>query len=71
MPVRKLAMFLSGSGVLLRLFMLAQFVVMSCLMVVVRGSMVVRGGVVVMLAGRMLGRFCHCSNTPPSTADWP
>ncbi len=54
MPMGKFTMFVSGVGMLLRLFMLVELVMMSRLMVVVRGGMVVRGGAVVMLAGRML-----------------
>jgi hypothetical protein len=54
MFVGKLAMFESRSCVLLRLFVLAEFVMMGRLMVMMRGGVVLSGGVVVMLTRRML-----------------
>jgi hypothetical protein len=54
MFVGKLAMFESSSGVLLCLFVLAEIVMMGRLMVVMRGGVVVNGGLVVMLTRRML-----------------
>ena len=54
MFVGKLAMFESSSGVLLCLFVLAEIVMMGRLMVVMRGGVVVSGGLVVMLTRRML-----------------
>ncbi|MDQ6869512.1 MAG: hypothetical protein M3178_14480 [Pseudomonadota bacterium] len=54
MFVGKLAMVESRGRVLLRLFVLAPFVMMGRLMVVMRGGVVVSGGDVVMLARRML-----------------
>jgi hypothetical protein len=54
MFVGKLAMVESRGGVRLRLFVLAEFVMMGRLMVMMRGSVVVSGGVVVMLTRRML-----------------
>jgi len=54
MFVGKLAMVESRGRVLLRLFVLAPFVMMGRLMVVMRGGVVVSGGGVVMLARRML-----------------
>jgi uncharacterized membrane protein YedE/YeeE len=54
MFVGKLAMLESRGRVLLRLFVLAPFVMMGRLMVMMRGGVVVRGGGVVMLARRML-----------------
>lgn len=53
MLVGKLAMFQSGRGVLFGLFVLAERVMMLCLMMMVRGSMVVTGRVVMMLTRRM------------------
>jgi hypothetical protein len=49
-----LAMFVSRSGVLLGVFVLAEFVMMVRLMVMMRGGMVVSGRQMVMLARRML-----------------
>jgi hypothetical protein len=54
MFVGKLAMVKSRSCMLLRLFVLAPFVMMGRLMVMMRGGVVVRGGDVVMLTRRML-----------------
>jgi hypothetical protein len=59
MFVGKLAMFESRSGVLLRLFVLAEIVMMGRLMVMMRSGMVVSGRLVVMLARRMLWCLCH------------
>ena len=56
MLMGELAMFFGRSGVLLRLFVLVK---MGRLMMVMRGGVVVRGGGLVMLARRMLGRFRH------------
>jgi hypothetical protein len=50
MLMSKLAMFLSGGGVLLRLFVFAEVVKMGRLMMMVRGGVVVSGGGLVMLA---------------------
>jgi hypothetical protein len=55
MPVRGLAMFVSGVGVVFRLFMLAEIVMVRSLMVMMGGGVVVGGRIVVMLARRMLG----------------
>ena len=54
MFVGKLAMLESRSGVLLRLFVLAAFVMMGRLMVMMRGGVVVSGRLMVMLTRRML-----------------
>jgi hypothetical protein len=54
MFVGKLAMFVRRSRMLLRVFVLAEFVMVGRLMVMMRGSVVVSGGVVVMLTRRML-----------------
>jgi hypothetical protein len=67
MFVGKLAMFESRSGVLLRLFVLAEIVMMGRLMVMMRSGMVVSGRLVVMLARRML--WCRSLQSPrPSRA---
>jgi uncharacterized membrane protein YedE/YeeE len=52
-------MFLGGRGVILRVLVFAEFVMMGRLMMVVRGGVVVSGGGLVMLTRRMLGRFRH------------
>ena len=54
MFVRELAMFDGRSCMLLRLFVLAEIVMMGRLMVMVRGSVVVSGRLMVMLTRRML-----------------
>jgi hypothetical protein len=54
MFVGKLAMVVSRSGVLLRLFVLAEFVMMGRLMVMMRCRVVMTGRLKVMLTGRML-----------------
>jgi hypothetical protein len=54
MFVGEFAMVESRSGVLLRLFVLAAFVMMGRLMVMMGGGVVVSGGGVVMLTRRML-----------------
>jgi hypothetical protein len=55
----KLAMFESRSCVLLRLFVLAEIVMMGRLMVMMRGGVVVSGRMVVMLTRWMLWCLCH------------
>ena len=59
MFVRELAMFEGRSCVLLRLFVLAEIVMMGRLMVMMRGSVVVSGRLMVMLTRRMLQYLCH------------
>jgi hypothetical protein len=59
MFVGKFAMFESRSCVLLRLLVLAVFVMMGRLMVMMRGSVVVSGRLMVMLMRRMLRCLCH------------
>jgi len=59
MLMRKLAMFLGGRGVILRVLVFAEFMMMGRLMMVMRGGVMVSGGGMVMLARRMLGRFRH------------
>ena len=65
MFVGKLAMFESRSCVILRLFVLAEIVMMGRLMVMVRGSVVVSGRLMVMLTRWMLHYLCHFTLTPP------
>jgi len=65
MFVRELAMFDGRSGVLLRLFVLAEIVMMGRLMVMVRGSVMVSGRLMVMLTRWMLHYLCHFTLTPP------
>ena len=57
--VGKLAMVESRSCVLLRLLVLAEFVMMGRLMVMMRGGVVVSGRLMVMLTRRMLRCLCH------------
>jgi uncharacterized membrane protein YedE/YeeE len=64
MLMRKLAMFLGGRGVILRVLVFAEFVMMGRLMMVMGGGVVVSGGGLVMLARRMFWRFGHVC-TPP------
>jgi hypothetical protein len=59
MFVGKLAMFESRSRVLLRLFVLAEFMMIGRLMVMMRCSVVMTGRLMVMLTGRMLKCLCH------------
>jgi uncharacterized membrane protein YedE/YeeE len=59
MLMRKLAMFLGGRGVVLRVFVFAELMMMGRLMMVMRGGVMVRGGGLVMLTRRMLERFRH------------
>jgi len=57
--VGELAMSEGRSGVLLRLFVLAEIVMMGRLMVMMRGSVVVSGRLMVILTRRMLQYLCH------------
>src|ERR1700730_5016510 len=59
MFVGDLAMFMSRGRVLLRVVVLAEFVMMGRLMVVMSGSVVVSGRLMVMLTRRMLRCLCH------------
>jgi uncharacterized membrane protein YedE/YeeE len=59
MLMGELAMLLSRRGVILRVLVFAELMMMGRLMMVVRGGVVVSGGGLVMLARRMLGRFRH------------
>jgi hypothetical protein len=65
MFVCELAMFDGRSCMLLRLFVLAEIVMMGRLMVMVRGSVVVSGRLMVMLTRWMLHYLCHFTLTPP------
>jgi hypothetical protein len=64
MLVGKLAMFVSRSRVFLCLFVFAELVVMGRLKVMMRGGMVVSGGIEVMLTPWMFWCLCHlqCSS---------
>ena len=57
--VRGVAMFVGRRGMGLSFVVLALRMVMSRLMVMVSGGMVGGGGIVMMLAGRMLCRLSH------------
>ena len=66
MFVRMLAVFVSSGRVLLRFVVLASFVMMRCLMVMMRGSVVVACGLVVMVTRGMFWRLCHlCVKSRP------
>jgi hypothetical protein len=67
MFVGKLAMSESRSRVLLRLFVLAEFVMMGRLMVMMCGSVVVNGRLMVMLTRRMPRCLCHLRYFSPRT----
>jgi len=57
--VSRLAMFMSCSCVLLRIFVLAERVVMCRLVVMVRGGVVVSSRLVMMFLGGMFRCLCH------------
>lgn len=57
-----LAMFVRRRGVLLRLLVLPEIVMMSGLVMMMSGGVVMRGRLMVMLARRML-RLCHGANS--------
>lgn len=59
MLVGKLAVLHSCRGMPLGLFMLADRVMVLCLMVMMRGCMVVRSSVMMVLARGMLRCMCH------------
>jgi hypothetical protein len=59
MLMGELAMVFGRGGVILRVFVFAELMMMRCLMMVMGGGVVVSGGGLVMLARRMLGRFRH------------
>jgi uncharacterized membrane protein YedE/YeeE len=64
MLVGELAMFFGRRGVILRVFVFAELVMMGRLMMVMRGGVMVSGGGLVMLARRMLWRFGHVCTRP-------
>ena len=57
--VGELAMFVSRGCVLLGVVVLAEIVMVGCLMVMMRGGVMVSGRLVVLLARRMLHYRCH------------
>jgi hypothetical protein len=59
MAIGVLAMVVRRGGVLLRLFVVAVIVVMGRLAVVMGRRLMLRRGIVMMLAGRMLLFLCH------------
>jgi hypothetical protein len=59
MFVSRFAMFVSSLGMLLRFFVLAKIVMMCGLMMMVGRGVMIRGGLMMMLAGWMLRRLCH------------
>jgi hypothetical protein len=62
-----LTMFVRRHGVLLRLLVLAEIMMMSGLVVMMGGGVVLSGGLMMMLARRML-RLCH--GAPPPNRSW-
>jgi hypothetical protein len=57
--VPRLAVFVSSLGMLLRVILLAKFVMMGDLMMMMGGRVMISGGLVMMLNGGVLRRFCH------------
>jgi uncharacterized membrane protein YedE/YeeE len=64
MLMGELAMVFGRRGVILRVFVIAKLVMMRRLMMVVGGSVMVRGSGLMMLAGRMCGCFGHVLSPP-------
>jgi hypothetical protein len=64
MLMGELAMVLGRRGVILRVFVFAELMMMGRLMMVMGGRVMVSGGGLLMLAGRMFWRFGHVC-TPP------
>ncbi len=64
--VSLLAMFVSGCGVLLRLFVLAEVMMMGGLMVMMGRSVVMSGGLMMMLTCRRLRGLSHGIFLPTS-----
>jgi hypothetical protein len=62
--VSLLAMFVSRFRVLLRLFVLAEIMMMGGLMMMMCGSMMISGGLMMMLTGRMFRGLCHGAFLP-------
>ena|SRR5271165_4895250 len=67
MLVGLLAMFVRRHGVLLRLLVLAEIVMMSGLVMMMGGGVMMSGGLMMMLARRML-RLCH--GVVPPNRSW-
>ena len=59
-------MFVSRVGVLLRLFVLAEIVMMGGLMMMMGGCVVMSRRLMMVLAGRMLRGLCHWPFLPTS-----
>jgi hypothetical protein len=62
--VSLLAMFVSRFGMSLRVFVLAEVMMMGGLMVMMGGSVVISRGLMMMLTGRMLRGLCHGAFLP-------
>jgi hypothetical protein len=63
--VSLLAMFVSRFGMPLRVFVLAEVMMMSGLMMMMGGSVVISRGLMMMLTGRMLRGLCHGASSQP------
>ncbi len=59
----------SRFGVLFRLFMLAEIMMMGGLMMMVGGRVVMSGCLMMMLAGRMYWGLCHGDSSQPVLED--
>jgi hypothetical protein len=62
--VSLLAMFVSYVGVLLRLFVFAEIMMMGGLVMMMRRCVVLSGSLVMVLTGRMLWGLCHGAIPP-------
>jgi hypothetical protein len=62
--VSLLAMFVSRFGMPLRVFVLAEVMMMGGLMMMMGGSVVISRGLMMMLTGRMLRGLCHGAFPP-------
>jgi hypothetical protein len=71
MLMGKVAMFFRRCGVLLRLFVFAELMMMGRLMMMMRGGVMVSGGGLMMLARRMLGRLGHLFVLLPESGQPP
>jgi hypothetical protein len=63
--VSLLAMFVSRFGMPLRVFVLADVMMMGGLMMMMGGSVVISRGLMMMLTGRMLRGLCHGASSQP------
>lgn len=61
-------MFVSSLGMLLRLVVLAEIMMVGGLVMMVGGGVMVSGGLMVVLTGRMLRRLCHVVVLPNQSA---